>query len=335
MNSVVKIRFGSHLYGTNTPESDVDFKYVHIPSAKDILLQRVQDSIKTGRSKEEGEKNQPGDVDAESYSLQRYLNLLAEGQTVALDMLFAPDSSLLYASPLWRHIQNNSHRLLTKKSAAFLGYCRQQANKYGIKGSRVDSVKTASAFFTNAVSVYGPTHKVGAVPMLRSLQDEHTRIFTTFDVREESYFECCNRKVPLTASIKLASEIYTRVYESYGDRARKAQSNEGVDWKALSHAVRVGHEALELLDTGRITLPLPIAPHLLDIKQGRLPYQEVSGEIERLLESVEKAAETSTLPDEVDQPFIDDLVSGEYMVAVSKYKGAARRLQPAHAWRIS
>jgi hypothetical protein len=85
-----------------------------------------------------------------------------------------------------------------------------------------------------------------------------------------------------------------------------------VDWKALSHAVRVGHEALELLSTGKITLPLPIAPLLLDIKQGRLPYQEVSDQIEKLLEDVENAAAISPLSDEVDKGFIDDLVVEAY-----------------------
>jgi hypothetical protein len=313
MTPIVRIKFGSHLYGTSTPQSDVDFKSVHVPSANDILLQKVQDSIKTtSREKGDGEKNLPGDVDDESFSLQRYLNLLAEGQTVALDMLFAPDESLVYTTPVWDVIRRNRHRLLTKKSAAFLGYCRQQANKYGIKGSRVAAAKNVSTFLTNAVSIYGPTYKLGLVPMLRSLEDEHTRVFVSTDVREGSFLECCNRKVHLTASVKHAAEIFTRIYENYGDRARQADLNEGVDWKALSHAVRVGHEALELLYTGAITLPLPIAPHLLDIKQGRLPYKQVSEEIERLLVAVEKAESVSTLPDEVDLQFMEDLVCSEY-----------------------
>lgn len=48
MKTVVKIKFGSHLYGTNTPASDLDYKSVHIPDVDDILLQRVQSSIREG-----------------------------------------------------------------------------------------------------------------------------------------------------------------------------------------------------------------------------------------------------------------------------------------------
>src|ERR1700683_2655735 len=92
MDLIVMMRFGSHLYGTATPESDLDLKGVYLPEARDILLQRVKATVTSNRVKAAGEKNEAGDVDSEFYSLQRYLDLLAEGQTVALDMLFAPDS---------------------------------------------------------------------------------------------------------------------------------------------------------------------------------------------------------------------------------------------------
>jgi RNA repair pathway DNA polymerase beta family len=244
---ITKIKFGSHLYGTSTPESDTDYKSVYVPEARDILLQRVQECVRTGgRSKQEGERNTSSDVDNECYSLQRYLQLLAEGQTGAIDMLFAPEPEI--TTPLWRHIQANKNRLLTKKSAAFVGYCRTQANKYGIKGSRVAA----------------------------------------------------------------DTGIFKRIHEAYGDRARLAESNEGIDWKALSHAVRVGREAIDLLNTGRISFPLPYTAHLLDIKRGKLPYAVVAHEIELLLTEVENNAKTSTLRDEPDQKFIDDLVATVY-----------------------
>ena len=144
MKTVVRIKFGSHLYGTDTPESDIDFKSIFVPPARDILLQRVRATISSHRQKAEGEKNYAGEVDEEAYSLQRYLSLAAEGQTVALDVLFAPRWSMMVEPALeWVEIERNRHRLITRKSAAFLGYCRQQANKYGIKGSRVAAARAA------------------------------------------------------------------------------------------------------------------------------------------------------------------------------------------------
>ena len=144
MRKLVTIKFGSHLYGTSTPASDIDFKSVHVPAPRDVLLQRAKGSVSTARAKQEKEKNLPGEVEEESYSLLRYLQLASEGQTVALDMLFAPEWSMTAPpSAEWREVVANRSKLITKKSAAFLGYCRQQANKYGIKGSRVAAARAA------------------------------------------------------------------------------------------------------------------------------------------------------------------------------------------------
>jgi hypothetical protein len=316
-HDVVKIKFGSHLYGTTTPSSDMDFKSVFIPTREEILLQRVPGSRTHGPSKVgDGVKNKPSDVDFESYSVSRYLQLLMDGQTVAIDMLFAPVSHQEYTSPTWKYIYDNRERFLTKKSAAFLGYCRQQANKYGIKGSRVAAAREASELFKMALDEHGNTAKVAEIPedVLRTLKGEHT----TFEMLPMSskpgdigmFINCCGRKVSYTSSIKQAAEVFTRIYENYGDRAKQAESNQGVDWKALSHAVRVGHEALELLDTGNVTLPLKedIRCLVLAIKQGQLDYQDVAERIESLLFQVEQAAVDSDLREVPDYEFADNLI---------------------------
>lgn len=146
--------------------------------------------------------------------------------------------------------------------------------------------------------------------------DQHTclTVKETTPGRWETYFECCNRMVGFNNTVKEAAKIYTAIYENYGDRARKAKNNEGIDWKALSHAVRVGYEAIELLTTGKITFPFTgeRREHLLDIKLGRLPYQVIAEEIERLEPEVEAAAEKSSLPEDVDRDFIDGLVEDMY-----------------------
>ena len=77
MQTLVKIKFGSHLYGTSTPASDEDFKLVVIPSPRDLLLQRGKAVTRQGPVKVvPGQRNQPGDVDCESIALHRYLELL-------------------------------------------------------------------------------------------------------------------------------------------------------------------------------------------------------------------------------------------------------------------
>lgn len=323
MRNVVRIKFGSHLYGTATPASDFDFKSVFVPSARDILLQSVKGSISNQRPKAEGEKNVVGEIDEEGYSLQRYLNLAAEGQTVALDILFAPQWAMTdEPSGEWLEIEQNRHRLLTKRSASFIGYARTQANKYGIKGSRVAAARLAFNMLTTALNGYGATAKVAEIePEIEIVCGQHEHMAVrdiegATDVngvkRTVRHWEVCNRKMPYTQTIKASHEIMRRLVDEYGHRALQAENNQGVDWKALSHAVRVGRQAIELLDTGHVTFPRPERDHLVAIKTGQRPYAAVAEEIETLLGEVEAAAERSSLQPDADRAWIDGFVEAVY-----------------------
>jgi hypothetical protein len=326
MRTIVEIKFGSHLYGTSTPASDVDYKSVFVPPADDILLQRVKNTITSQRAKQPFEKNVAGEIDREAYALHRYLSLLAEGQTVALDMLFAPRWAMSGdPDPIWHTIWDARHQLLSRRAASFIGYCRTQANKYGIKGSRVHAVRNIVEWFDQAIATHGHLAKMevatGTLPAFiaeRTL--DHTAIISIpHPTRPDvglPHLECCNRKAPFTVSLKDTRAIYARLLDEYGARALMAERNEGVDWKALSHAVRVGTEALELLATGHITFPLPNAARVLAIKMGEFPYALVAEEIEGLLERVEAAEKVSSLPLVPNQTMIDDVVRDAYRSAV-------------------
>jgi len=318
MDLIVEMRFGSHLYGTATPQSDIDVKAVYLPQARDILLQHVRPTLVQGLQKAAGERNAPGDVDRELFSLQRFLELLSEGQTMALDMLFAPEAMMTRApAPIWQEIQMNASRLVTRRATMFVRYCRQQANKYGIKGSRVSAARQALAMLADAEARLGTTARLGAAePAIVGLvgASEHVTLLdqTMPSGQVVRHLTVCGKLMPFTSPIKHAREIGQRLVDEYGQRATQAERNEGVDWKALSHAVRVGREAIDLLTTGRISFPLPYAAELLAIKRGERTYEAVAATIDALLIDVEAAAATSSLPEAPDQDFIDDLVVRAY-----------------------
>jgi RNA repair pathway DNA polymerase beta family len=314
MDLIVEMRYGSHLYGTDTAQSDIDLKSVYVPCARDILLQCVRPTIVLAPSRPPGQKSAPGEVERETYSLQRFLGLLAEGQTMALDMLFAPDSAMtIPPAPLWREIQANAHRLVSKRASTFLGYCRRQANTYGVKGTRVAAARKALAVLSEGEARLGPAAKLSE--LAAELEALTTMEHIGFAERPLPggamlrHLDVCDHKAPFTASIKTAREMVQRLAGDYGQRALQAERNEGVDWKALSHAVRIGREAIELFETGRIVFPLRYAAHLLKIKLGELPYVQVADEIERLLTEVEAAASASGLPEAADREFIAELVA--------------------------
>ena len=323
MNLIFRTVFGSHLYGTETPTSDFDFKGVYLPTAKEILLGRIRGSITSARAKAEGEKNYVGEEDSELYSLDKFLKLVSEGQTVSLDMLFSSESCWNYSSNEWKEIQKNRHKLLTKNSKAFIGYCRQQANKYGIKGSRVAAARDAMNFLDNLCGILGSNKKLGDYAGKVESFATGREFVNIIDIPLPNgviirHLEVCNRKLPYTASVGNAHGVVKLLVDEYGTRALQAEKNEGVDWKALSHAVRIGEEAVELFKSGNIVFPRPNALWLKYIKAGKIPYQNVAETIENLFLEVEEASKKSLLPDSVDQEWIEEFIMDTYSKVINE-----------------
>jgi hypothetical protein len=328
MRKIVQCRFGSHLYGTNTPLSDIDIKSVYIPSADDIVLQKVKGSISVKRNKLIGEKNFAGEIDEEIYSLQKFFQLVSEGQTVALDLLFSNSESWISHTPEWLEIIANRHRLITRKSEAFIGYCRQQAKKYGIKGSRVAAAREVLNFLKSCSNEYlGLNSKLirwsNSIDEFVSLSS-NKEFINIVEIEQNSgtkttFLDVCGRKLSYTASLKNAIEVVQRLVDEYGQRALQAESNQGIDWKSLSHAVRIGQQAVELFQTKNITFPRPNADFLLKIKKGELPYVQVAEIIENLFEEVEEAARNSDFPEDVDKEWIVKFVYSKYMASITYF----------------
>ena len=96
----------------------------------------------------------------------------------------------------------------------------------------------------------------------------------------------------------------------YGKRTRSAADNDGRDWKALSHALRALYEAEELVDTGKITFPLPLADEVKALKEGRL---DVLSPDETILEEARRVKQKileSDLPETGGE--YEDLVLSAY-----------------------
>lgn len=321
---LVRIAHGSHLYGTSTPTSDQDFKGVHLPSGEGIVMGRAENVINTGvASKAAGtNKNDADAIDSDSYSLQRFFDMLMKGDTVATEILFAP---AINADRRWDEVQAVGRQLLNRQCKGFVGYCVRQAAKYGIKGSRMSAVTALiDALRLRQLQLGSPAAKLGEIDyVLQDFVERHEHAewvnIPSPNGSDLWHIRCCDRAMPMTSSIGEAIKIYTKVWDNYGERARAAMSNEGIDWKAMSHAVRVARQAIELLDTGKITFPRPDAVELLAIKLGQLPYAEVSQLLESLVEAVHIASARSALPQHSDPAVADELIRREYRLQVCSH----------------
>lgn len=295
MKILIKAIAGSHLFGTNTPTSDQDFKGVFLPDPYDILLGKFDQTVNQSTNKEVGQKNSKEDIDLELYSLDKFLKMLYQGQTVAWELLFTPDHMILEKHPLWDEIRENSHLFLNKRVDAFIGYCKQQAHKYGIRGSRMNTLEAV----LKELKLNNPYIKIEDVPNLDSLAGlEHVEF--TQDKNGKNLFVVCGKKFGEGTKLQYVVQPLQQYYDEYGERSRKAKENEGIDWKALSHAVRVCMQAISLLTYHKINLPMFTADVeiLKDIKAGKIPFLEVANIIEQYQDMLHQAVKDSTLPAE-------------------------------------
>jgi len=302
MDIIVKMLFGSHLYGTSTPESDKDYKGVFLPPKEQVFLGCIpkghNENTKIGN-----EKNTSDDIDTEIYSLHYFIKLACEGQTVALDMLHAPDSMILETSDTWKEIVRNREKFYTKNLKAFIGYARRQASKYGIKGSRLSAAKEVVSFLSGCDISMRMEYVWNQLPI-----KEHLYMIEANKNGVRQY-QVCGKIIQETAKIGYVLDILTKFYKAYGIRAKEAAENKNIDWKAISHALRAAYQVKELLEDNTITFPLKNAKFLHEVKQGKLDYINVVAPLlEDVMAEVEILSEKSNLPKNADRKYWDKFI---------------------------
>ena len=302
MHIIVKMKFGAHLYGTATSDSDLDYKGIFLPTKEQLLLGRVPKSHNYSTGKDDS-RNTKNDVDTELYSLHYFIKLACAGQTVAMDMLHAPDSMILKKSKIWDEIVNNKQKFYTKNLKSFIDYARRQASKYGIKGSRINA----------ALQVLEILKKEDPSKKMREVWSRLPRIEHCYDVAPDPngmrQYQVCGKSFQESATIGYVIPIIEKFYNDYGRRAKLAAENKNIDWKAVSHALRAAYQTKEILTENTIYFPLRNADFLMRVKQGKLDYlSEVGPVLETLMEEVENLSLISNLPETVDRKFWDQFI---------------------------
>jgi len=311
--NVVKMIFGSKLYGTATNNSDTDYQAVYKPDIKSVILNNYTPAYKINTNNS-GAKNSKDDVDINVTSLQRFLKHAIQGETFALDMLHSHKWE--YASDEWIFLRENRSKFYTKNMKAFLGYVKNQAAKYGIKGSRLKQVEDALLLISKSSEFSSDKNK-----SLLDLFGENTLLTSKypfkFDKKDEHgviYVDVIGKKYNANASVNYMVDSLGKFLQSYGHRAKLAKENKGVDWKALHHALRCGYQLRSIYEHGDFSYPLGETDFLMKVKNGELDYQDiVAPELENVVEEVEELAALSDYPDKVNQEFWDNWMVNLYV----------------------
>lgn len=274
------VLFGSTLYGTRVEgRSDLDVRGVYAPfdapgTVEDCRRQPGLHASTAGRDRRSGE----GDVDMDLQPLERWLcRGLPHAATGPLDLLFAPSnpSCVLFRDPALDPVFEKPLRAVDlRASRALVDYCLSQGNTYGMEGTRFGALHRVRLALLRLVGEKGPGERGRLAPWASFLAREaKAPLYCVADDRgaltlaEQSH-------EPTTRLGELLTRV-ERKLAGHLERVEAARRNEGVDFKALSHAVRALRQHEELLVRGRVTFPLACADELVAVKKGLLPFAEV------------------------------------------------------------
>ena len=316
-------KMGSHLYGTNTPESDTDVKFIFLPSTDDCVLGIASSNINLNSSND-SQKNTKDDVDIQGWSLQFFVSLLKRGDTNAIDVLYSITNkdAWLFKHKCIDDLFNNSHKFYDVSNLrGLLGYIVSQAEKYSLKGNRF--------------VVFQKIQKILDNKKPRLINDEFNSL-KLFDIISDILHECQNSvycKLETTVDDREAVRINGKVHllditllefehrinsemKRYGERTK--QSLDGSDWKALMHAYRCILQAKELFLTGKISFPLKDAEQLRMIKMGQVSRDAVNILIEEGMIEIQSMID-SVKPSKVDVKYTNNFILDIYD-KITRYK---------------
>jgi len=311
-------QYGSKLFGTDNANSDTDYKGIFIPSQRDVLLKKDIEHYNY-TSGQDNAKNGKEDVDLQLYSIYKWFNLLKKGETGALDLLFSllREDTQVYSDERFTSVmKQNTKKFYNKNLHSFVGYCVGQSKLYNVRGERFAELHEFVEYFSDI-------EESKKMLKLEEVFDEIENIFKRkyfkyirFTVasisrgndayKEGMYVEVLGKKFRSTVSVAYFSERISQMEAQFGNRAR--DSAKGVDWKSLSHAVRVIDEVEELLDAGIITFPLLHREYIKSVKEGNEKLEDVMEYIDHKLDVVQEKLEKSDLPEKSDEVFIEGLI---------------------------
>ncbi|CAL9982707.1 nucleotidyltransferase [Vibrio phage D479] len=324
MKTLFKTIHGSRLYGTDTPTSDTDWKsVVQLPLWFLLRGNKVSNSVtSTGDS---FSTNGSEDTDDELIPIQVLCKDFIDGQTYAVEMVMACLQQ--YAQGDVEGIDPHfivmceelRTRFLTRNVSAMVGYATNQANKYGIKGTRLNSLQKFHKLVDETFDVYDGTVKpkklMDSQPFLDGVKE---LVEDDVHINEQMYFgpRSVTPANPVDPAVILLGKTFgyeitfeeafkrtTGMLKKYGNRAKTAANSEGKDWKAISHALRIIDQACDILTNERLAFPLPKAALYRDIKMGLIPWEEVEPMMEVGMAQLEVAQAETSLP-EADEKFM-------------------------------
>lgn len=295
---------GSHAYGTNKDDSDLDIRGVALNDGRDILLGRDFEQV----------VNEP--TDTTIYSFNKIVSLLIDCNPNTIELLGLKPEHYLYIGDIGQQLLDNKEMFLSQRAVhSFGGYANQQLRRLKNGTARATDEHQKLKHLLRVLQGVADNFKgkfsdypENSVKMYIDTSDRHG---------EEIYVDINFKHYPLRDfnMILQDSVAIERDYNKLGGRNANAIKHGKLEKHAM-HLVRLYNMAFDILERKEI-VTYREADHnlLMAIRNGEFNKSEteLNDEFFAMIKTLEKRLEydkaNTDLPKEPDYKRIDDFVA--------------------------
>lgn len=305
-NIIILTLGGSHAYGTDNENSDLDIRGCALNSKMQIL------------TNENFEQFVNEATDTTIYAFNKLISLLSNVNPNTIEMLGNKPEHYFYVSPIGQELIDNAHLFLSKKAIySFGGYANQQLRRLENKSNRLvgQAQNEEHIYKTIEHAAYDFKNRYFTMP------DDAIKLYIDKAVQEgydtEIFMDVNLSHYPLRDYKGMWSEMQSivKAYGKIGKRNEKAIEHNKLG-KHMMHLVRLYMMCLDILEREKIvTYRVDEHDLLMDIRNGkyldsnRQPIAEFYEMVDDFEKKLEYAKQHTNLPVNPDYKAINEFVA--------------------------
>jgi len=284
-NKILEIRVGSHLFGTDTSDSDLDLSGIFMPCEEMIYgFQNCEEVDLSIVAKDDTGRNTSEAVDRKYYEFRKFVRLAMQNNPNILHHLFVDEKNIVQINDIGKRLLAKAE-IFPHKGAhhRFVKYADSQRHKMRIKPENYAKLEQGLAILKkeNSHKVIGELRNTP--PFVDQGKGKH---ITLGDLNFEAGVYVKKAIGMIEARLSKATSR-VQLFTKYR-----------FDVKFASNLIQLLMEDIELMNTGRIEMPLAYRQDILDIKNGKYSMEFIMAWADSLVEEARGAYEISKLPAE-------------------------------------